>query len=383
MKKIPNGTVLHTRYKIIKPLGEGAFGIVYMVDDLLSPGVRRAAKEFSREAIPRGKEELVQRETKFLASLSHPGLPRVVDQFFDNQNFYMVMDYIEGETLDAEFVIMGEPFSEEEVIPWMFQLCDILEYLHFQDPPVIYRDLKPSNIIIDSQGELKLIDFGTARFFDPVKIKDTFIMGTPGFAAPEQYGTGQSDARSDIYAFGATFYFLLTRMNMETAKFVFPPARGLNPAITPEMEGFLAKCMHIDPKERFETVREVKKALKTGFKKNIAANKFQSDEGNVNPEGEASSGGDGLWLLFVLCGAVILFLFSIFLNPESPSMKSLLFIGMVALLTVNIISSSIIWLQQKKAGSLSESRVVPVIFWGTIALALVYSVTSYLLGKSS
>jgi len=381
MKKLSNGTVLHSRYKIKKPLGEGAFGIVYMVDDNLNPGVRRAVKEFAREAIPRGKEELVQRETKFLAGLSHPGLPRVVDQFFENQNFYMVMDYIEGETLDAEFIIMGEPFSEEEVIPWMFQLLDILEYLHYQEPPVIYRDLKPSNIIINSDGELKLIDFGTARFFDPVKVKDTFIMGTPGFAAPEQYGTGQSDARSDIYAFGATFYFLLTRFNMETARFVFPPARSLNSGVSPEMEKFLEKCMHIDPRERFETVRDVKEALQSRFSKSGATGQTAQDDQKTSQS--ASPGSDGFWLLFVLSAAVIIFLLSIFLNPENQSIKSLMCGGMVVLLGINIVSSSIIWIQQKKAGIRPESMMVPLVFWGTLVLAVVYSLTSYLLGKNT
>jgi serine/threonine protein kinase len=383
MKKFSDGTVLNKRYKIIKSLGEGAFGVVYMADDTLNPGVRRAIKEFARENIPKGKEELILRENRFLTNLSHPGLPRVTDQFFFEQNYYMVMDYIEGDSLDSLFIMEGEPYDEKRILPWFNQLCDIIDYLHSQDPPIIYRDLKPSNIIITIADEVKLIDFGTARFFNPEKMKDTFIMGTPGFAAPEQYGTDQSDARSDIYAMGATFYFLLTRRNMESSKFNFPPARSLNPRISPEMEALLTRCMAINPKDRFSSVKEIKNTLREHFREflNAGSSIRETDESRAM-EVSGSTPAKGLWLLYFFVLSVLVFLGTVIFNPEQIIVKTILLAAMIGMVTINIILSLIMLMKMKQDGGSGEGRIPSMVAWGSVILAIIYGLYHFLLVKS-
>ncbi|MGV8121142.1 MAG: serine/threonine protein kinase [Candidatus Xenobiia bacterium LiM19] len=375
MKKFSNGTVLNNRYRILKSLGEGAFGVVYMVEDMVNHNTRRAMKEFAKEAIPKGKEELLLRETRFLAGLSHPGLPKVVDQFFLEQNYYMVMDYIEGDTLDSIFIMMDEPFTEEEILPWFFELSKIFDYLHSQDPPVIYRDLKPSNIIINSQNEAKLIDFGTARFFNPVKVKDTFIMGTPGFAAPEQYGSEQSDARSDIYALGATFYFLLTRRNMETAKFQFPPVKTINPKISENMEEVLKKCLELDPKERYASVKELQKDLEARFKKVKSSPPpmmMVSDEDDEHSVGKPM--GKAAVPLSLLIVSAVLFLVALFV-PLKGIGKIILGAVFVIVSVFGTVLASYIWISNKEHPG--ERSIPTLVFWASIVQMIVYGICSY------
>ncbi len=381
MKKFSNGTVLNNRYRILKPLGEGAFGVVYMVEDMVNHNIRRAMKEFAKEAIPKGKDELLLRETRFLAGLSHPGLPKVVDQFFLEQNYYMVMDYIEGDSLDSIFILMDEPFTEEEILPWFFEISEIIDYLHSQDPPIIYRDMKPSNIIINSQNEAKLIDFGTARFFNPVKVKDTFIMGTPGFAAPEQYGTEQSDARSDIYALGATFYFLLTRRNMETAKFQFPPASTINPKVSANMEEVLKKCLELDPKERYGSVKELMKDLETRFKRvkysppAVVVDIDENDEHiGVKPLGKA------IIPLSLLIASAVLFLVTLFLSLKGIG-KIILGAIFLTISCLSIALASYIWIRNREH---PEERSIPtLVFWASIVLMIVYGISNYVMSNNS
>jgi len=375
MKKFSNGTVLNNRYRILKSLGEGAFGVVYMVEDMVNHNTRRAMKEFAKEAIPKGKEELLLRETRFLAGLSHPGLPRVVDQFFLEQNYYMVMDYIEGDTLDSIFIMMDEPFTEEEILPWFFELSRIFDYLHSQDPPVIYRDLKPSNIIINSQNEAKLIDFGTARFFDPVKVKDTFIMGTPGFAAPEQYGSEQSDARSDIYALGATFYFLLTRRNMETAKFQFPAVRTINSKVSENMEEVLKKCLELDPKERYKDIKELQQDLEARFKKVKSSHSPAAvDIGKDDEYAVGSPSGSVAVPLSLLIVSAVLLLVVLF-SPLRGISK--IIIGAV-FLTASVTGTALavyFWMRNREH---PEERSIPaLVFWASIILMTVYGICNY------
>jgi len=381
MKKFSNGTVINNRYRILKSLGEGAFGVVYMVEDMINHNTRRAMKEFAKEAIPKGKEELLLRETRFLAGLSHPGLPKVADQFFLEQNYYMVMDYIEGDTLDSIFIMMDEPFTEDEILPWFFELTEIFDYLHSQDPPIIYRDLKPSNIIINSQNEAKLIDFGTARFFNPVKIKDTFIMGTPGFAAPEQYGSEQSDARSDIYALGATFYFLLTRRNMETAKFQFPPVRTINPKVSENMEQVIKRCLELDPKERYASAKELQKDLESRFKKT----KHSPPPVRIEVDDDDDDAGEkhamkGIFPLAMISVSVVLFLVSLFV-PLKGTGRLLLGVIFFVISGLCTVLSSYIWLANREH---PDERTVPaLVFWASIVLMIIYGVCGYLINQNS
>lgn len=374
MKKFTNGTVLNNRYRILKSLGEGAFGVVYMVEDMINHNMRRAMKEFAKEAIPKGKEELLLRETRFLAGLSHPGLPKVVDQFFLEQNYYMVMDYIEGDTLDSIFIMMDEPFTEEEILPWFFELSRIFDYLHSQEPPVIYRDLKPSNIIINSHNEAKLIDFGTARFFNPVKVKDTFIMGTPGFAAPEQYGSEQSDARSDIYALGATFYFLLTRRNMETARFQFPAVRTINSKVSENMEEVLKKCLELDPKDRYTDIKELQQDLEARFKKVKSYSPATLDIGEVDEHNVGNPSGSTTVPLSFLIVSAVLFIVVLF----APLRGIAKIIVGALFLTATVTGTALgayIWMRNREH---PEERTVPaLVFWASIVLMTVYGICSY------
>jgi len=207
------GEVLNQRYQIVCLLGKGGLSHVYEVIDL-SLNRRCALKEFTVRDSGDDEREKVQehfrREMEMLSRLSHPGLPQIYDSFAFEEKDCIVLELIEGKTLEGLAAERGEPFPEEQVLKWSLQILEILEYLHGQSPPVIYRDLKPQNIMITPEGSLRFIDFGIARLFNPVKEQDTIFMGTPGFASPEQFRRTQSDRRSDLFSLGALMHFLLT-----------------------------------------------------------------------------------------------------------------------------------------------------------------------------
>jgi serine/threonine protein kinase len=256
------GDLLRKRYKIAGILGGGSFGTVYAIDDLQWQGKRWALKEIVEGELPeegrREALELFRREVEILRMLDHQGLPRIADAFSEGECHYLVMDFIEGKTLEELLKIQQGPFSPEEVISWAFGLARILEYLHSRAPqPVIFRDLKPSNIIRSRENAIYLIDFGIARLFNPQKLKDTVFMGTPGFAAPEQYGRGQSDARSDIFSFGATLYHLLTNQDMMQFNFKFPPVRNFSPDTPEWFEKVLSRCLALNPGERYQNMKDL------------------------------------------------------------------------------------------------------------------------------
>lgn len=220
-------TLLDNRYLIVKVLGRGGMGAVYQAKDRRLNNAYVAIKEMSTNAIVSDLEAATtafKQEARILQGLKHPALPRISDLFAQGEDrWYLVMDYIEGETLEAIAKKRG-PISEAEVLDWAKQLCEILDYLHNQIPPVIFRDLKPSNIMLTSRGEIKLIDFGIARHFKHGLSSDTIAYGSIGFSAPEQYGDGrQTDARSDIYSLGATLHYLLTGVDPGKEPFQFSP----------------------------------------------------------------------------------------------------------------------------------------------------------------
>ena len=261
-------TVLAGRYKIIRKLGRGGMGAVYMVEDARLGNKVWAVKELSTAALPTSeeKEEAIksfQGEATLLASLNHPNLARVMDYFEDGGKHYLVMDFIDGQTLDEMIAARSEPFPEGEVRDWAVQICDVLGYLHSQPQPIIFRDLKPGNIMIDQNGQVHLIDFGIARFFKPGKGKDTASFGTTGYAPPEQYGRGQTDARSDIYALGATIHQLVTLRDPGDEPFKFPPAQKLNPTLSDEIDDLIAKAVAQEPEKRWASTEELAEALTT------------------------------------------------------------------------------------------------------------------------
>ncbi len=264
------GTFLQSRYRIVRTLGVGGMGAVYLAQDMRLANRPVAVKELIPDpsASPAEQAQAQQQfqwEASTLASLDHPNLPRVSDHFTEGGKHYLVMDYVDGETL--EDIINRTPGFplESQVLNWAMQLCDVLTYLHSRQPPVIFRDLKPGNIMIDRSGTVKLIDFGIARLFKPGKTTDTLKMGTMGYAPPEQYaGRGQTDVRSDIYSLGATLHHLLTRRDpTQHPPFSFntTPPRSLNPAVSPHVEATIMKALAHDRAQRFQTASEMKQSL--------------------------------------------------------------------------------------------------------------------------
>jgi serine/threonine protein kinase len=203
-------------------------GAVYFALDTRLNNIPVAIKEMSTRAIGGDLETSIanfQKEASLLINLRNPALPVIHDFFSQGDNrWYLVMDYIEGHTLKEEVQKRGA-IPEAEVVNWAIQLCDILDFLHKRNPPIIFRDLKPDNIMLTPEGRIKLIDFGIARHFQHGNTTDTAAYGSSGFAPPEQYGENQTDSRSDIYALGATMHFLLTGIDPSKSPFSFEPPR--------------------------------------------------------------------------------------------------------------------------------------------------------------
>lgn len=267
---ILQNTLLGGRYSVVRKLGQGGMGAVYLVSDTRLSGKLWAVKEMSDAALtdPLEKQSAVQafkNEAALLASLEHPNLAKVVDFFADLGKHFLVMDYIEGHTLAELLQGRQQPFSEAEVLPWAEQLCQVLHYLHSQPQPIIFRDLKPGNIMLDRTGKVRLIDFGIARLFKPGKERDTMSYGTTGYAPPEQFGKGQTDARSDIYSMGATLHHLLTLRDPADQPFRFPPVRTLNPSVSPHVDEAIMKAVEQEPEKRWQHVEDFAQALCASF----------------------------------------------------------------------------------------------------------------------
>jgi serine/threonine protein kinase len=186
-----------------------------------------------------------------------------MDYFEDGGKHYLVMDYIEGQTLDELLEGRSEPFPEAQITDWAHQLCGVLEYLHNQPQPIIFRDLKPGNIMVDNNDQVQLIDFGIARLFKPGKNRDTASFGTTGYAPPEQYGRGQTDPRSDIYALGATLHHLVTLRDPGDEPFKFPAPNTINPALSSELNDAITKAVAQEPDRRWSSAANFARALDT------------------------------------------------------------------------------------------------------------------------
>jgi len=242
-------------------------GAVYLVTDSRLDGKKFALKEMSDTAITDPTElkqakEAFQREAKILSELSHLVLPRVTDFFTQGNKHYLVMDYADGRPLDEILERRTRPFPVAQVVLWAKNICDALSYLHNQTPPIIYRDLKPGNIMLaPDRMNLKLIDFGIARTYKPQRSKDTIAMGTPGYSPPEQYGKGQTDQRSDVYALGATLHHLLTLRDPGDDPFRFPKVRTLNPRVSSEISQVIMKAVDQDRTKRWQSAEEMAEAF--------------------------------------------------------------------------------------------------------------------------
>lgn len=270
------GELIDGRYKILRKLGEGGMSVVYLA---VNEKVNKhwAIKEVKKEGVE-NFETVHQRlltEADILKRLHHPNLPDIVDIIENEETFLLVMDYIEGRQLESIVQEYG-PQNEETVVNWGKQLCDVLSYLHSQNPPIIYRDMKPANVMVQKDGKVVLIDFGTAREFKASQAEDTLCLGTCGYAAPEQYkGQGQSDIRTDIYCLGVTLYYLLTGHNPICKPYEIYPIRYWNTNLSSGLEMIILKCTRKNPSKRYQSCEELQQELSHYYKLDIEYQKSQ------------------------------------------------------------------------------------------------------------
>jgi len=262
MDKLKPGDILEDRYTVVKEIADGGMSSVYEVTDRRLPG-RLVAKQMrpallGTELEKSQLEQLFRREAEVLSKLSHPFLPKVTDYFEVDGKRFLVEELVEGKTLEA-WTGNPESLREFRVVGWALQICQALQYLH--DHGIIYRDLKPSNVMITPTDDIRLIDFGLVRFYTLGKTQDTIIMGTPGYAAPEQYGQGQTDPRSDIFSLGALMHHLLTGVDPSQRPFVFGPVTEINSAVSEHVDYAIRKAVNTDPNLRFESAEAMEQAL--------------------------------------------------------------------------------------------------------------------------
>ena len=289
---LPIGTVLDGKFKIVQVLGEGGMGTVYKVELVGRPGYYRAVKELLINLNTSAEErrsaiERFDKEIDLLFSLKHPHIPSFLLSFQERGNYYFVMEFVPGQSLDKMLEKNKGPLNEEDVIKWMMQVCEALSYIHSFNPPIILRDLKPGNVMVTPNGDVQLIDFGIARRFDPNKRTNTENLGTISYASPEHLGSltspgqrrspqnpgklVQTDARSDIYSLGATMYHLLTNYEPDPIQ---TPATGSIRAKNPRLrimrvgnsvvcpvEQVIIKAMQQNPDQRFQNAEAMRTAL--------------------------------------------------------------------------------------------------------------------------
>jgi eukaryotic-like serine/threonine-protein kinase len=257
------GSVIDGKYEILKLIGKGGMSKVYLaMDKRLNK--QWAVKEIEKKARDKNNEVMIQSaiaEANMIKKLDHPALPRIVDIIDDQHVIYVIMDYIEGEPLSKILEQEGAQ-PQDVVIEWAMQLCEVLDYLHTNNPPIIYRDMKPANVMLKPDGNLKLIDFGIAREYKQENLADTVNLGTKGYAAPEQFGgKGQTDARTDVYCLGVTLYHLVTGQNPSEPPYELYPIRHWNPQLSGGLEKIIQKCTQLNPDDRYQSCAELLYAL--------------------------------------------------------------------------------------------------------------------------
>lgn len=258
--------MLKRRYAILARAGRGGFGAVYKAADTYFGNRLVAVKEMSQYNLT--PQELTEATSSFkqeaimLANLVHPNLPRIYEQFTDNGRSYLVMDFIEGETLEEHLVrLRTRKLPIERVLDIGIQLCSVLDYLHTRTPPIIFRDLKPANVMLTPAGHVYLIDFGIARHFKPGQSRDTTALGSTGYAAPEQYGKSQTTARADIYSLGATLHQLITGDDPAEAPFHFVPLRFGGHQALAGLDKLIMNMVNVEIDKRPANVADVMQEL--------------------------------------------------------------------------------------------------------------------------
>ena len=292
------GTRLLERYEVVEVIGRGGMSTVYRARDLHFPQLERwvAIKEMS-VLRPRERDSVMaafEREAHLLAQLRHPAIPTVLDYFTLGERAYLVLEFIEGKTLDRVIEEAPTFLPQEQVIRWAIELCDVLHYLHTRPKPIIFRDLKPSNIMVTPEERLVLIDFGIARLFDPER-RGT-VIGTEGYAPPEQY-RGIITPLVDIYALGATMHHMLTKRDPRKEppfSFAERPIRKINPAVSPALEAIVYRALAYRPEERFQSAAEMKAALEALLKHQAPASPGQTQTLAAPPDTAGLGATQGL-----------------------------------------------------------------------------------------
>lgn len=257
------GQIIDDKYEILTLIGQGGMSKVYLARDRRL-NKQWAVKEIQKKARDKNNEVVVQSaiaEANMIKQLDHPSIVRIVDIIDEPDVIYIIEDYIEGETLNT--ILEGQGAQPQElVIEWAMQICEALEYLHTRKQPIIYRDMKPSNVMLKPDGNIKIIDFGIAREYKEQSSADTVSLGTKGYAAPEQFGgKGQTDARTDIYCLGVTLYHLITGHSPCDPPYEIYPIRHWNPQLDPGLEAIIEKCTQLNPGDRYQSCAELLYAL--------------------------------------------------------------------------------------------------------------------------
>lgn len=261
-----NHPLLQQRYRILMQLGKGGSSAVYKAEDTLLNDHLVAIKAISLRGLK--PQEMIEateafnREILLLSDLKHPSVPHIHNSFSDNENWYLVMDFIEGATLEQHLEDTRDgQLPIGEVIEIGLMLCTVLDYLHTHQPPVIFRDLKPANVMLKPDGRIVLIDFGIARHFKPGQAKDTMPFGSPGYAAPEQYGRVQTSPRADIYSLGVMLHQLLTGDDPSQTRFRFAPLQFQDQPALAGLEKLIMQMVEMEVDKRPESIAVVKEEL--------------------------------------------------------------------------------------------------------------------------
>ncbi len=264
MGQLPAHTLLKQRYRVLQTIGQGGMGSVYLSQDISLGDRLVAIKEMSQSNSQQAQEAIdnFKREAHLLAGLQHPNLPSIYDYFEENARWYLVMSFIQGETLEDYLShAPGQRLPLEEALHIGLELCGVLHYLHTHQPSIIFRDLKPGNIMRSADGRVYLIDFGIARHFKPGKAKDTANYGSAGYAPPEQYGKAQTTERSDIYSLGATLYELISGYDPSQTPFRFPPLQSLIPTLPNQLAKLITQMLEMDDNKRPANIKVVQQEL--------------------------------------------------------------------------------------------------------------------------
>lgn len=303
------GSVVEGKYEILKLIGQGGMSKVYLaMDKRLNK--QWAVKEIEKRARDKNNEVIIQSavaEANMIKRLDHPSLPRIVDIIDNEDVIFVIMDYIEGEPLSKILDEYGAQ-PQDLVIEWAKQLCEVLDYLHTCNPPIIYRDMKPANVMLKPDGNIKLIDFGIAREFKEQNLADTVSLGTKGYAAPEQFGgKGQTDPRTDVYCLGVTLYHLVTGQNPCEPPYELYPIRQWNPQLSGGLERIIQKCTQLNPDDRYQSCAELLYAL----------NHYEEVDDNYRAKQKAK-----LRSFFIVSGAALLFLITGIIGQVMKTQKN-------------------------------------------------------------